>query len=1276
MKRAPSIPGRDSISIPASPGFSRERQTGGRPQGSGIAYIEIDDDDDEPDELAFESVPCSSPYFTQATQIVGRTTQPTQIVNRATPQRPSSPPVPSTPGTVIEVPASSPFQPKSRPSPSVVLDRKPGAVSRVGSLMAPAGTSFRPPVMRNASHKGNGSTKRNGFINVSDDDLLEDYKRHDSSGDDMPTRGDIRPSSFVKRDESIMAPKKKSAWPLNADITLTEIRDVRLRHLTGQVYKIMQKRKPGITIKACKEALQKDVGWQVARAVDYLNGRVTKARPASKLANAPSASGSDSAGNIGDGSKPNPTRSASNTKTLQTSSSSHKSKNFSNSTTSDFPTSTQPSFSTSTQHSSSTSAQLSSAPKLKDSTRPTPSKGNLQRRGLVSQLNNTSVSSAIINLSSPTSSITSPTNSSPSHLTMTRTTSPSPSAEARPRRRLVRGRRNRTPSPDTTVVSASPDSANPQPSKKRPSASEDRTQAAKKQKTTDTIKKRKSVSEVYDLTSPPTKKQKASMDAIKKRKSVPEVYDLTAPPTKKSKTKDVREISSDDDSNAGKKHEAKGDLEEADTVEDLEDDDNVYGDASPEELDPELANVLHYLNTCTVETLSRMISSPPDAKLMVAGRPFKSIEVARKVFRQDKSKSKTKKTRRVVIGESIVEKLSEWMAACDAATTVIDECDKRGKEIRSAMSTWSMDNNGFPRKDKEELVDMPITKKPAMMSKQIELKDYQLVGLNWMNLLHSKGISGILGDDMGLGKTCQIISFIAHLVETGGDSGTRKPWPNLIVVPPSTYENWLAEFEKFAPEVSVMAYSGKERREIDPEDAREYHVVLTTYPQVEKQKEDLYFLQKIKPYAAIFDEGHRLKNQDTLIYRQMMRVPSKWRLIISGTPIQNNLKELLTVLHFIEPDLFGDEIFESLDKIFEAKVTNKDVLNFAALAAERVERARAVMAPFILRRLKEEVLDLPPKAERIELVGMNDTQKQIYDSIKGKYLLSNGVRAKKESHPWMQLRKAAIHHHLFRHHFTDEKVEEMVDILWKSCSEEELGVQTLEDRHKARFTEELMGLSDFKLHLWCKDFEKYIGHLDIPKGSWEDSPKVKKLLELVRGYMENGDRALVFTRFEMVVDILRETFHHAAIPICTLTGTIDTSLRFPEIEEFTNNPDIPVFVLTTVAGGTGLNLTAANKIIIFDQSDNPQDDVQASNRAHRIGQEQDVEVIRLITEKSVEGLIYNSCVKKLVLAARVERQFGAPDEDQESVEAECKRRMLLGDDEDQAAHEAMKTDGR
>jgi SWI/SNF-related matrix-associated actin-dependent regulator 1 of chromatin subfamily A len=1172
----------------------------GRLEAEEPDYIELGDED--LDELMI-NIPCSSPYFTQPTQIVkrntqatetgGRLTQPTQLVGRATlptqildrttqPTQitgtttlrpPSSPPGPISPGTAIEVPASSPFQPKPRPKVSPFIERRKGVVNRVGSLMAPAGTTFRPPVGPPANPSRPPISKLKAYLTISDDELSEDYKHHDSSGDESPMRGDIKPSSFLKKDPApLKTSEPKSTWTADGDIELRDIHDLRLRHLTKDVYKIVSKTKPTITIKACRDALTNGVGWQVSKAVTLLVGNST-----TRTDNTTTVSLSKASNQSQQLASPNTLNNSTHSSSTYKSSFSQKVSSFTSNSTSTSHTSTTPSTFT--------------------NNKPPP-----PRRRLVQGRKNKSPTPPIFSVSSSASSVpTTPAHSaihSPKELSLPTMPAAASLSQARseptakPRRKLQRGRRNPTPPPILIKLDSE-------------SASEC----------------------LSDFPSPDllfSRKRKAEMDIEPK------------------------------------------------TVEIPSDSDKEDAHARPTAAHaPHQEQVLKYLNSCTAESLAQITGfSAADSKLVVSCRPFHSIFDAELVSKKEsKAKSKSK---RVQIGSLFVDKLTSWFAAFHAASEVIKHCEDRGKKLQSAMATWTIDKNGRP----QEGTALSVSEKPRLMAEDITLKSYQLLGLNWMNLLHSKGFSGILADDMGLGKTCQVISIIAHLVGTySKKSNKTRPWPFLVVVPPSVCENWMAEFERFAPELSVCPYLGKDRRNMDPEEARNSHVVLTSYSQVEKQKEDLRWLQDLNPYAAIFDEGHKLKNRKNLIYKQMMRVPTEWRLILSGTPVQNNLKELLTLLHFVEPNLFGNEIFEQLDTIFEAKVPNKEIHNFAALAKERVSNARAIMAPFILQRRKEDVLDLAKKTEHNVVVDMHPKQKAIYEEVKGRYLVPKNQRASstiKDSHSWMQLRKAAIHHQLFRVHFTDKIVKKMVDILWDKCSEEELYVQSKADRHKALLLENYLEKSDFQLHLECKHFKKYIGQFDIPDRSWEEGPKVQKLLELVRGYMENGDRVLVFSRFDLVIDILRETLAFADIPYCELTGSTDMSDRFPEIERFNNSPDIPVFLLTTGAGGTGLNLTAANKIIIFDQSDNPQDDVQASNRAHRIGQTRDVEVIRLITRDSVEGLIFNSCVKKLMLARIVEGNIPVEDDTEtESVEQRCRRLMLL---EGEAALQASQVD--
>lgn len=1111
-------------------------------RGSGLQSDRFKIQDEDLDELD-DSIPCSSPFFTQPTQIVNRETQPTQIVERRTTLHHSSPPIPDAPSSEVEVPASSPFQSHSITYKPAI--KKP--VGRLASLMAPAGTAFRAPP--NALPQRPAIKQQ--FLQSSEDDL-NDYKHRDSSDDEAPMRGDIRPSSFLRKE-----PTRSSVPSFNSqeksDVSLESITDLRLRYLTKEVHKIVAKCKPEILFKECRDAVQGN-GFSTEGAVTSLLDKYNKSKALSSFRTGGTHSGSAS----------------------DTSSFSGKSTN---------------------RKQTKLSSQLNSnTAKSSPSPPPSPamSKPPLPRRRLMAGRRNRSPSPD--NVFSVSSSQTSTPQSSAESLPQSSAKTASPQDVAKPRRRLVRGTRN--PSPSDVITIDSDSETGPQALSSR--------------------------------------KRKAEAEPAEDVKN--EIIDILSDSDNGEDFANITDSGSGDDSQKSRS--------------------NLLGEED---------SVLEYLNSCSTEELGRMTGLPKaDAELVIDHRPFDDIEAVQKVSRKQKKKGSTKSAR-TDIGTTLVDKLTQWFAAFKAAAVVIKKCEERGAELESIMSTWEMDKNGIT-KDSGATTRLPLTKRPTLMDKSVQLKSYQQFGLNWLNLIHERMYSGILADDMGLGKTCQVISFISHLVEAGKKRG-KEYWPNLIVVPPSTLENWENEFQRFAPAIKIFRYAGTNRKEFDPSYAEKFHVVLTSYSQIERNKDDLEWLQQLNPYAAIFDEGHKLKNRTTLVYRNLMRIPSEWRLVLSGTPVQNNLKELLSLLSFVEPSLFGARDLERLQIIFEAKVPSRDIHNFAALAKERVGNARTMMAPFILQRRKDDVLDLPQKTETTIIVGAHPDQRAIYEELKGSYLGSKGKASKaiKVANPWMQLKKASIHHQLFRRYFTDDKVAKITDILWKKCSREELAVQSKEPRHKELFKSTLLTQSDFELHLLCKDFDRYVGHFDIPDRSWESAPKVQKVLELVRDYMANGDRCLIFSRFELVINILRETFYHAEIAYCELTGSVGVADRFPMIEKFNKNTDIPVFLLTTGAGGTGLNLTAANKIIIFDQSDNPQDDVQASNRVHRIGQKREVEVIKLITENTVEGLIYNSCVKKLMLAAVVGGQFY---DDEESVEDECRKKMLLGTEAEFRASQA------
>jgi SWI/SNF-related matrix-associated actin-dependent regulator 1 of chromatin subfamily A len=666
--------------------------------------------------------------------------------------------------------------------------------------------------------------------------------------------------------------------------------------------------------------------------------------------------------------------------------------------------------------------------------------------------------------------------------------------------------------------------------------------------------------------------------------------------------------------------------------------------------------VLNYLNTCDVMQLVAIANVKEDtANLMVSRQPFGDLEEARSVTQ----KKRGKKSAKVSIGDEIVSAVKSYARALDDIDHIIGVCESQADSLKATTSKWNLDLTGQLRNDSKsddgkpmtpisvedsaKLVEVPL-RQPRLME-GCTMKPFQIYGLNWLYLLYKNQYGSILADDMGLGKTCQVISLMCAIIEDwelNAHSGDNPPWPNVIVVPPSTLANWAAEFKRFAPKINVTLYQGSQavRDEIAHEigeDPSSHHVVLTSYSQLSRN-DDISNLRRLRPMVAVFDEGHKMKNPKTKLYRDLLRITATWRLVLSGTPVQNNLMEMIALLQFVEPNLFQDH-FENLEALFNQKVSLTAVSKGALLHSERVARARTILEPFILQRRKEQVLqDLPPKTTRVVTCKMDPVQETIYRSYERRFRKSDSqdpsTRVKEgrdndTNNVWIQLRKAAIHPQLFRRFFKDRDVEKMAEVLMKRVPQSELKQPRLD-----HLINELKALSDFELHLWCRDY-KCINNYDLPDDSWTDCAKVKALLELVRGYQANGDRALIFTRFAKVIEILGECLASEGIEYLSLQGNTDVSARQELINEFNADETIPVFLLTTGSGGTGINLTAANKVIIFDQSDNPQDDIQAENRAHRLGQTRPVEIIRLISEGTVEELVYKACEKKLELANKV-----------------------------------------
>ncbi|KAL5594476.1 hypothetical protein BROUX41_001408 [Berkeleyomyces rouxiae] len=673
----------------------------------------------------------------------------------------------------------------------------------------------------------------------------------------------------------------------------------------------------------------------------------------------------------------------------------------------------------------------------------------------------------------------------------------------------------------------------------------------------------------------------------------------------------------------------------------------ISRDSTPEIIGHSGDKIVDMLNEIIMSDLAALTGDKEDTLThLLSHRPFRSIS---QIERVSKQKTVRGKKQMVNIGEAVVEKVSSFTKAISAVDKIVVESDRRAQEIKEEIDCWGMNNVGQATKNIASGTGygrMWKSGQPANMNSSLPMHDYQIFGVNWMNLLSRKGFGGILADDMGLGKTCQVIGLMCRMVQDyEADEMENMPFPNLIVVPPSTLDNWLAEFEKFAPHLSIVKYSGSQdaRNDLVDDllaDDEVAHVILTSYTQLSTNV-DIHNMNRLNIQNAIFDEGQILKNPTTKQYQRLARLKVNWRLLLSGTPIQNHLMEMISLLSFVDPDLFSTHM-EEIQYVFDHKIHSKNLSNTALLYGERVNRARSILEPFILQRLKDQVgQNLPKKTQRIVRCDLPEQQRKLYDKYEQLFRAETdqkvrtrktNVRDNDMNNIWIQMKKAALHPQLFRQHFTDKMVHDMAQILYKKVDHREL------DLAESKFEllhNDLRGRSDFDLHLYCTDFQRFLKEFDIEVDSWKQSGKVLKLLEMIDNFKKNGDRVLVFSKFSMVIDILSYILNRDGIPHCQLTGKSAVGDRQAEINRFQQDKDIPVFLLTTGAGGTGINLTAANKVIIFDMSSNPQDDKQAENRAHRLGQTRPVEIIHLIARNTVEELIYLTCQKKIELADKV-----------------------------------------
>ena len=533
------------------------------------------------------------------------------------------------------------------------------------------------------------------------------------------------------------------------------------------------------------------------------------------------------------------------------------------------------------------------------------------------------------------------------------------------------------------------------------------------------------------------------------------------------------------------------------------------------------------------------------------------------------------------------------------------------------------------------------------------LKPYQVLGVNFLLLLESRGVGGaIVADEMGLGKTAQAATFLGAAAARAAAAGAPLA-PALIVVPSSLLDNWARELATWAPRLRVAKFWGADRAALKDAPRRaapSFDVLLASYPTFERgggeAKECRSFLRRHEWSTCVLDEAHAVKNAASSRASRIKTLASgcSFRLFLTGTPLQNRLAELESMLELLLPDIFAG----GAARLVDGADADPDA---SAVRARAVERARRALGPFVLRRLKSEVASqLVPKTRLVRELALLPAQRATYDAEVARVRVEAAAAAaaaggrgggdgsalvaalgsKLAQSSFTRLRKAGQHPLLLRTITTDVALDELAPLAHAAgLFGDECGV----DRVRA----ELATYSDFAIHALALAGGPRFAKFLLPGAAVEASCKAAWLVGELPRLAEKGSRVLLFSGWTTILDILQALLDRLGLSWSRLDGSTPVAARLALVDAFNEGgPDAPaVMLLSTRAGGQGLNLTGADTVILHDVDFNPQIDLQAEDRAHRLGQTKPVTVVRLVARDTVDAAIAGMADRKAALGAAV-----------------------------------------
>mmetsp|Transcript_2765 Transcript_2765/g.10639 ORF Transcript_2765/g.10639 Transcript_2765/m.10639 type:complete len:1059 (-) Transcript_2765:36-3212(-) len=488
------------------------------------------------------------------------------------------------------------------------------------------------------------------------------------------------------------------------------------------------------------------------------------------------------------------------------------------------------------------------------------------------------------------------------------------------------------------------------------------------------------------------------------------------------------------------------------------------------------------------------------------------------------------------------------------------------------------DDNTSPNKHSEQHNTFVRLRESPMYIENTKLKQYQIEGLNWLLRCYHSQINCILADEMGLGKTIQTISVLGYLKQF-----KKVREPHIIIVPKSVMRNWRKEIQRWCPILVPFLFHGDKEERVQMRQqliAKNFDVLITSYEMAIIEQDTL---KQIQWHYLVIDEAHRIKNEHSVLSQVIRLFNTKHCLLVTGTPLQNNLHELWALLNYLLPDLFdqSDDFDSWFDNTSSDPSTSQD-----GTASTIMEQLHKIMRPFMLRRLKSDVdNDIPPKKEIYVECGMSDMQRLWYKSLLSKDLDAiKGGRKMRLLNVVTQLRKCCDHPYLFQG--------------------AENGPPFVAGEHIVN-----------------------------------NSGKLFLLDKLLKRLKEGDSRVLIFSQMTRMLDILEDYCFLRQYEYCRIDGQTSSEDRELYMEQFNKDGSSKfIFLLSTRAGGLGINLATADTVVLYDSDWNPQMDLQAQDRAHRIGQKKPVNIYRMITKGTVEEKIYQRAVKKLYLDAVVIQQ--------------------------------------